>query len=171
MRSRNLVGLMLVGAAALAACGGTSGYGTSSSAAPAKPVTPTAAVDVRRTELGNVLVNQSGRTLYGFTNDANGTSTCSGACARSWIPLTVDATWKPTAGAASARLRGVKRSDGQVQLAAGRWPLYTFTGDTAAGQVNGQGSLGKWFVVQPDGSLHKDATVSAPATAPPMYGY
>jgi predicted lipoprotein with Yx(FWY)xxD motif len=38
------------------------------------------------------------------------------------------------------------------QLKAGQWPLYTFAGDTAAGQTNGQGVGGSWFVVAPDGS-------------------
>ena len=41
------------------------------------------------------------------------------------------------------------------QLKAGQWPLYTFSGDTAPGQTNGQGTGGSWFVVAPDGSLIK----------------
>jgi predicted lipoprotein with Yx(FWY)xxD motif len=175
MRSRNLAGLLVVGAAALAACGGTSGYGSSPSAPAApKSATPTTAVSVSRTQLGNVLVNASGRTLYGFTNDVKGVSTCAGTCARSWIPVAVAASWRPAPHVAGARLHTVPRADGGLQLAAGKWPLYTFTGDTAPGDVNGQGSLGKWFVVQPDGSLHKDdttATATTAPTAPSMYGY
>ena len=46
------------------------------------------AVMVSHTELGDVLVEGRGRTLYGFTNDVNGTSTCTGTCAESWFPLT-----------------------------------------------------------------------------------
>jgi predicted lipoprotein with Yx(FWY)xxD motif len=33
--------------------------------------------------------------------------------------------------------------------------LYSFTGDTAPGDVNGQGSGGKWFAVALDGSLYR----------------
>ena len=50
-----------------------------------------------------------------------------------------------------------ERSDGTFQLVAGDWPLYTFAGDAAAGDVNGQGQGGVWFVVSPDGELNKDA--------------
>ena len=39
------------------------------------------------------------------------------------------------------------------QVKAGDWPLYTFAGDSAPGDTNGQGSGGIWFVVAPDGSL------------------
>jgi hypothetical protein len=48
----------------------------------------------------------------------------------------------------------VKGTDGSSQLAAAMHPLYTFSGDSASGDTNGQG-LGKvWYVVNPDGSLN-----------------
>ena len=55
-----------------------------------------ATISVRSTSLGDVLVDAQGRTLYGFTNDANGTSTCTGACATNWPPLTVAAPGRLT---------------------------------------------------------------------------
>ena len=55
-----------------------------------------------------------------------------------------------------AKVFSVVEAPGDVyQLKAGQWPLYTFSGDTAAGQTNGQGTAGNWFVVAPDGSLIK----------------
>src|SRR5690349_15663785 len=76
MRSRTIAVLGLAGAAFLAACGGGS-YGSSKSAAPAAPApvathtaVATTAVNVRHTQLGDVLVNGDGRTLYAFTDDA-----------------------------------------------------------------------------------------------------
>ena len=59
--------------------------------------------------------------------------------------------------------------DGGTQLKAGKWPLYSFSGDAAPGDVNGQGSGGVWFVVAADGSLIKDtpsADSADPAPAP-----
>ena len=43
----------------------------------------------------------------------------------------------------------------EIQLKAGDWPLYRFGGDAAKGDVNGQGSGGKWFATAPDGKLIK----------------
>ena len=86
MRFRTLTGFTLAGATLLAACGGSGGGaadGRRHRTAGRHARTPTAAtVNVRTTSLGDVLVDAQGRTLYGFTNDANGTSTCTGACAR-----------------------------------------------------------------------------------------
>ena len=191
MRSRNLAALFVAGSGLLAACSG-SGYGsaaadaTSTTAPPSATATPPttsaaaaspAAVTIGQSQLGAVLVKADGRTLYGFTNDTNGTSSCTGTCAQNWPPLIVSADWKPADGAKVANLHTVKRDDGQLQLAVGKWPLYTFAGDSGPGDVNGQGSLGKWFVVHPDGSLHKSTSAdttppsSPPSTAMSGYGY
>ena len=48
----------------------------------------------------------------------------------------------------------VARPDGTHQLVAGKWPLYTFSGDTNPGDTNGEGSEG-FFVVTPTGGLNK----------------
>ena len=108
------------------------------------------------TGLGTVLVDAEGLTLYGLTDDTDGTSTCDGACAEAWPPLTVDGPDLP-AGLDPDQYSVVERSDGTFQLEAGRWPLYRFAGDAAPGDTNGQGSGGVWFVVDPAGGLIKDA--------------
>jgi predicted lipoprotein with Yx(FWY)xxD motif len=154
MRTKIIVGAALAGSALLAACGGGTGYKAAAPAASAtKTTSTTTAVKVGHSQLGDILVNGAGRTLYGFTNDTNGTSSCNGACAQSWPALTVKAGWTTGAGVKRATFHTVARAGGQLQLATGKWPLYTFAGDRAPGDVNGQGSLGKWFVVRPDGSL------------------
>jgi predicted lipoprotein with Yx(FWY)xxD motif len=48
---------------------------------------------------------------------------------------------------------GIIRADGIGQLVIGSWPAYTFSGDAAPGDVNGQGTGGNWFALAPDGSL------------------
>jgi predicted lipoprotein with Yx(FWY)xxD motif len=182
MRTRNLAALAIVGSGLLAACSngygndvraeaaGTAGPSTTAAPAPSTTTAPSApassVVAVGHTELGDVLVNAQGRTLYGFTNDTNGVSSCTGGCAQSWPPVIVAADFKADDNLSAAKLHTVKRDDGTLQLAAGKWPLYTFAGDSAAGDVTGQGSGGKWFVVQPDGALHKTASAATPAGAP-----
>jgi predicted lipoprotein with Yx(FWY)xxD motif len=170
MRYRILAGFTIAGATLLAACGG-GGNGAPQAAAsdgPAKAHPTTAAVTVRTTRLGDVLADAQGRTLYAFTNDANGVGTCTGACAANWPPLTVTAGWTVGAGIDRATFRTAAYGT-ETQLVAGRWPLYRFAGDSRPGDVTGQG-VENFFVVRPDGSLFKgtSAPTSAPSPAPAM---
>ncbi len=169
IRTRAIIG---IGAAALAlaACGG--GYGSDepstaadgSDAAAASGATADAPAGQGDTGLGTVLVDAEGLTLYGLTDDTDGVSTCDGACADAWPPLTVDGPDLP-AGLDSGVFSVVERSDGTFQLKAGDWPLYRFAGDAAPGDTNGQGSGGVWFAAAPDGSL-----IGAPDAAPAASG-
>jgi predicted lipoprotein with Yx(FWY)xxD motif len=173
MRYKTIAGLVIVGAAALAACSSGASSNNSTNATKAAPpaatkMSTTTAVDVGDTSLGKVLVDSNGRTLYGFASDMNGTSTCNGSCAQIWPPVIVTPGWTASPAAQAANLHTVKRADGQLQLAAGKWPLYTFASDHARGDVTGQG-VENFFVVQPDGKLHKDATTAT--TAPSYSGY
>lgn len=174
MKFRTLAGVTLAGATLLAACGGSGGGSPTAGAVTATHARahPKAAatISVRSTSLGDVLVDAQGRTLYGFTNDVNGTSTCTGACATNWPPLTVAAGWTAGSGIDRANFHTVATGTSS-QLVAGRWPLYRFVGDSRPGDVTGQGSEG-FFVVRADGSLFKGATAptATPSTAPPMSG-
>jgi predicted lipoprotein with Yx(FWY)xxD motif len=165
IRTKAIIG---IGAAALAlaACGG--GYGSDEpstaadgrDAAAAPEATADAPVGQGDTGLGTVLVDAEGLTLYGLTDDTAGVSTCDGACADAWPPLTVDGPDLP-AGLDSDVFSVVERSDGTFQLKAGEGPLYRFAGDAGPGDTNGQGSGGVWFATAPDGSL-----IGAPNAAP-----
>ena len=60
-----------------------------------------------------------------------------------------------------------KRSDGRLQVTYKHHPLYTYVGDTKAGQVNGQGSTGsgaKWWVVSAAGTAVTKAAAATSAT-------
>ena len=63
-------------------------------------------------DLGKILVDAKGRTVYLFEKDTGPMSTCFGACAADWPPVTT--TGKPTAGSGvtGSMLATTKRSDG-----------------------------------------------------------
>jgi predicted lipoprotein with Yx(FWY)xxD motif len=112
-------------------------------------------VSTALTNLGAILVDSRGRTLYLFERDRNGKSACMGQCATFWPPLI--ASGKPrTAGAAKAPLVGTtKRADGRLQVTYNHHPLYTFAKDTKKGQTSGEGvnAFGApWDVVSPAGA-------------------
>ena len=93
-----------------------------------------------------ILTNAQGRTLYYRTSDT-ATSVCSGACASFWPPLLATGSTTPTSSASlPGKLSVVTNANGS-QVAYNGHPLYTFSGDTAAGQTNGEGLMGIWFVV------------------------
>jgi len=119
-----------------------------------------AVVKASDSDLGQIITTADGMTVYGFTTDTNGQSSCVDGCASAWPPVTVPSEELP-AGMDADVFAVTERPDGTYQLKAGDWPLYTFMGDTAAGQTNGQGTGGTWFVVKPDGQLNQgDAAAS-----------
>jgi predicted lipoprotein with Yx(FWY)xxD motif len=97
-----------------------------------------------------ILTTSQGMTLYYFTADTATKTACTGACATSWPPLLFAGAGKP---AASTKLSGeleVYQNANGNQIIYNDHPLYTFSGDSAAGQTNGQGVGGKWFVATPN---------------------
>lgn len=123
--------------------------------------TSSVAVKTRKiTGLGVVLVNTKGRTLYVFMRDAHRHVTCTGSCATYWPPLKWKSSAKPQAGGAakSGKLGSDPDPAGGRVVTYNHWPLYTYAGDSAAGQANGQGlnvNGGKWYVISPLGTLIK----------------
>jgi len=122
-----------------------------------------ATVSLRTTELGRVLVNSRGHTLYLFAKDRKGKSACSGSCAKFWPPLLIRG--KPTAGSGvrPSLLGTTRRSNGSLQVTYNKHPLYTFALDKQAGQTNGEGNFAfgaKWYAVSVKGT----AVVKAPTT-------
>ncbi len=130
------------------------------------------AVTVANSSLGKILAGPDGRTLYGFTNDINASSTCYSTCAAAWPPLTTGAQWTVAPGLDTGIFSTVTRDDGTSQLAVGKWPLYYYSGDTSPGDTSGQGSGGVWFVVGIDGKLITNAKsgAGAPASNAPYPG-
>jgi predicted lipoprotein with Yx(FWY)xxD motif len=138
---------------ALAACGtAAANYG---GGAPQSSPSGLATISVGGSSLGQILVDVKGRTLYLFEADTGKQSTCSGACAQAWPPLTTNGA--PTAaGNASPSLLGTTtRSDGTMQATYSGHPLYYFASDTKSGDTKGEGltAFGAgWDVLSPNGA-------------------
>jgi predicted lipoprotein with Yx(FWY)xxD motif len=144
---------------------------TTSSAAATGAVT----VKVSKTNLGDVLADGQGRTLYALSTESATNITCVGQCASRWPPLVVPAGQTPTAEAGVGALTVVSRPDGTRQVASDNKPLYTFAGDAKAGDTLGEGVGGVWHAVKPassasgasSGSAGQTATTTAATTATP----
>ncbi len=103
-------------------------------------------------DLGDVIVDASGFTVYLFTPDGTGPSTCTEGCATAWPPVLADAA--PTVGdGLDATLVGTTdRADGTTQVTYAGHPLYRFGGDSAAGDANGQEVGDVWYVLDATGT-------------------
>jgi predicted lipoprotein with Yx(FWY)xxD motif len=110
-------------------------------------------------DLGTIVVNSEGLTLYDFHKDKGGTSACYGACAAAWPPLLTEGEPKAEAGAMVNQLGTTKRKDGSVQVTYNGWPLYTYAGDNGPGEANGNDITqfgAQWYALLPNGEEPED---------------
>ena len=160
----------------ITACGGSSSPSSApSGAAPAATTSSAAAAAsgnvLKTATIGgvSVLTNAQGFTLYWFVPDTATTSKCNGSCATYWPPVKGPATAGP---GVTGKLTTITRADGSIQAAYNGHPLYTYKGDTAPGQANGNNlnaSGGVWHEVTVSG-----AAAPAPSTSTSSgggYGY
>jgi predicted lipoprotein with Yx(FWY)xxD motif len=128
--------------------GGAGGYGGGGGSSSASAVT----LKTASSPLGSILVDQDGKTLYLFEADSKNKSNCSGGCLNLWPPIM--ANGKATAGSGvSAGMIGAATGSSQVTYAG--HPLYWFSGDTKAGDTNGEGLDdfgGEWYAISPAGT-------------------
>lgn len=97
--------------------------------------------------------------------DSATASSCTGSCPSIWPPLISTGTPRATGGAAASLLGIITRPGGARQVTYNGHPLYTFSGDTAPGQVNGEAINsfgGIWYVLDPSG--HPLTASSSPTT-------
>ena len=141
-----------------------------SSSAPAQASSPAAAVSASASSSaspetvdlksfsgipGMALADEEGHAMYLWEADKNGTSTCSGACAAAWPPVTTGGPPQAGSGVDKSLLGTIKRADGTEQVTYNGHPLYYFAADTGAGMAKGQGSKAfgaGWYVVNAKGS-------------------
>ena len=98
------------------------------------------------------LVDGKGMTLYLFTKDSPGTSTCSGNCEKSWPPLLTTGTPVAGTGVDASKFGTFTRTDGTTQVTYNGWPLYYYAKDQQPGDTNGDGVGSVWYLITPDGA-------------------
>lgn len=103
-------------------------------------------------KFGAVLTDNTGKTLYFFAVDADGSSGCTGGCETIW-PVYYSAELSDNPGINAADVGVISRADGKKQNTYKGWPLYYYKNDAAAGDVNGDGVGGNWFVGKTDYSI------------------
>lgn len=164
-------GIVIVAAAALllAACGGsddvagetagdTAGDGGGGDTAATTVATAT-------TDLGEVLVDGEGLTLYLFDSDPDGGTACTDGCAETWPPL--DGPAEAGTGVDGALLGTIERPDGTTQATYAGHPLYLYAPDAEPGDVLGQGVGEVWWVLDADGAAVRETAPAA--TSGPAY--
>jgi predicted lipoprotein with Yx(FWY)xxD motif len=159
--------LALVSLLAIAGCGGSDSssnsdgaYGGGETAETTKPASSesggSGAVVTASTaaDLGKVIVDSKGMTLYDFHKDKGGKPACYGACAKGWPPLLTEGKPQAGEGAMAAKLGMVERTDGTTQVTYAGHPLYTFIEDKKPGEANGNDvdAFGaEWYALRPSG--------------------
>jgi predicted lipoprotein with Yx(FWY)xxD motif len=131
---------------------GPSGSGTENEVAQKKDQ-PGAAVEIRDSEFGSILVDGDDRTLYLFDKETGQASECYGACADAWPPFLTEGAPRAAAGVDDGLLGTTKRDDGTTQVTYNGHPLYYYV-DDPPGQVlchNVEEFGGLWLVVTPEG--------------------
>jgi len=152
-----IVGTALLGMSALTACGSDEPAAKDdSSTSESAPDESPAEVKLATADVGNlgeVVVDGTGRTLYIFDSDTADPpkSNCDGECATKWPPVMAGSGTPELDGIDASLVGTVTRTDGSKQVTLAGWPLYQFAADAAAGDAKGQAVGGVWWVVGPDG--------------------
>jgi predicted lipoprotein with Yx(FWY)xxD motif len=138
--------------ATLALLAGGAAFLATTAGASASPTT--IAVSQNKT-WGPTLTLKNGDTLYRLTTDSKDKSTCSGKCAKTWLPVLLATGQKTPVGDGVSHLGSFARSGGGLQVTYEGIPLYRFIGDKKAGQVTGnvKDTWGQWWSINPKSPL------------------
>jgi predicted lipoprotein with Yx(FWY)xxD motif len=166
---------MLLVALIAVACGSTS-YTSTGSSSSSGGTTPSSSAAIIKTTSATVngqsvtiLTNAQGMTLYYLKPDTATTSGCTGSCASIWPPLVSTSSGSPaSANALPGTLSVLTDANGQ-QVEYNGHLLYRYSGDTAPGQMNGEGIQGVWFVATT--TLPVQGAPQATPTQNGYYGY
>jgi predicted lipoprotein with Yx(FWY)xxD motif len=152
-RGRTLLPVLV----ACAACLCLSGCGSAPQAQASPAAWQVRAAQVRG--LGTILIDGRGFTLYIYVLDRQRPSVCTEVCAAQWPPLDLPRGVRhPVAGPGvnPALLGTAPRAGGVLQVTYNRWPLYLYLGDSAPGQITGQGEgMGAWYTLSVSGSVDR----------------
>jgi predicted lipoprotein with Yx(FWY)xxD motif len=152
-----ILAVLLAATIVVAACG--SGYNSTTAASSTSSAAGGSATAVgldNNADLGEILVDADGRTLYRFLKDDSADeSYCNSACAKAWPPLTTKDAPQAADGVDAGMLTTFKREDGRTQVAYAGHPLYLYAGDSAPGDANGNGLNqygAEWYALDSSGS-------------------
>ena len=109
-------------------------------------------------------LEKQGFSLYTFDNDGIDTANClelgNGGCINAWPPVLADGGAKPSG------LYGVATQENGVDQWTFRGkPLYLFGNDIEAGDTNGQGAGGVWYLATKEPAIQRDINGSSWLTA------
>lgn len=111
-------------------------------------------------EVGRILYDISGHTLYTFDKDIGTRSKCYGACAKAWPPALTEGKPRAEGLALPGEVGTTKRNDGAIQMTYAGHPLYTHVGDEQIEVANGGHGLhafgGVWHGIRPNGEMTED---------------
>ena len=175
MRARHtaiVAALITVIALVAAGCGSSDSSDSSTTAATPTSTTSTSAgggksggavtIDVAdNPDLGEILTDADGNTVYLFEKDEDGESYCSGECVADWPPVTTSGDVKAGSGADQSLIGTFTRDDGTEQVTYDGHPLYLYEGDEKPGDTNGNDLDlfgAEWYAVTPDGSNAEDSS-------------
>jgi predicted lipoprotein with Yx(FWY)xxD motif len=133
-------------------------------------------VEVAETDAGPSLVGPDGLTLYIFTEDSDGASTCVDDCAAAWPPFEVEAGATIEGGeGVTGDLGIIERDDGTSQATYKGMPLYFYAADEEPGDATGHGVGDAWYIASPEGqagaSPSEDAEPTEGGAEPTPYDY
>jgi predicted lipoprotein with Yx(FWY)xxD motif len=164
MSPRSLARLLPLAAVplAIAACGSSSDGGGTGTGATKAPIS-----SADKAEVGRVIVDAQGFTLYRFTAEAQGRPVCTGSCAKTWPPATVTSK-----SGLPDHVATVDRPDGGgLQLTYDGHPLYRYAGDKSSSDANGEGVGGQWYAVKAGASASSGSGTTTSESNKRSYGY
>lgn len=173
MKIPALMGVAAASLLTLSACGSSS----STTAAPAGGGSATntgstaSGLHAADTALGKVLVDANGHTVYMFSPDSPGKSTCDSSCLQYWPPVTST----KAASSVTGKVASTATTAGGTVATVSGWPVYTFIQDQKPGDVTGEGFNdfgGVWYAVSPAGHpvMASGSSSSSSSSSAPAYG-
>src|SRR6185312_13392448 len=106
--------------------------------------------------VGTHIVDKDGRSLYFFSNDANGQSNCKGGCLATWPIFLADSAATFATGLNASDFKTITTSTGAKQTTYKGWPLYYYAPagvPELAGETKGEGIFNIWFVAKTNYSV------------------
>lgn len=113
-------------------------------------------ITAKHSKLGTILAAGPKKlTVYLFEGDKGQGSSCTGACAQVWPPVTTGGAPTTSGSAMAGELGTIARTDGTTQVTYKGHPLYFYARDKDDGDAYGEGINGfgaSWYVIEPSGA-------------------